>query len=168
MYILFICIFITMDLREDILRIREVMGLNETFETKVEPVLNKVYEEGDVKQYLYTLPSKKVDKEYLILLTLHGKYKKPDSDEILSNVMDIDFNLGHGVYKMTNLNEIYYLMGSIGLLLDKHKSEFQYLIVQSNEDRLSLYKKVLNRSNFLELIDENEREYILYRNIGNI
>jgi hypothetical protein len=155
-----------MELKENIQRIREVMGLNETFETRVDPTLENFHEEDGIKQYVYTLPSKKTDKKYYIVLTLFYKNNKlPGIAKGLENVMDIDFNLGHGVYKMTNLNEIYYLMGSIGMLLDKHKSEFQYLLVQSNEHRLSLYKKVLNRSNFLELTDENNGEYILYKNI---
>jgi hypothetical protein len=153
-----------MNLQENIHRIKEVMGLNETFDKGVEPVLSKKYTEFDNKIYVYTLPSKKSEKEYIIKLTFYKKSPIVDGEfSNLKNVAEIDFNLGIGKYDYTGLNEIFYLFSSINKIIDKHKNDFKYFVVHSTKDRLSLYEKVLSKLDYLNLIDKRG-SYILYKN----
>jgi hypothetical protein len=152
-----------MNLQENILRIKEVMGLiTEIFDDGEEPKLVKKHNTKETITYEYSLPSKKSEGNYLIRLTLYKKYLSLD----LKNVMELEFYYSKdGVADIgyTGLNEILYLFTSINKLIEKHKKEFKYLIIASTEDRLSLYKKTISRINYLTLVDTSDR-YILYSN----
>ena len=153
-----------MNLQENIYRIKEVMGINETFENGDDPVLTNKLESDGHLTYVYTLPSKKSDKDYVIKLTFYKKGSKNFGKfSNLKNVMELDFNLGVGKYEYTGLNEIYYLFSSLKKVIDKHKKEFNYFIVHSSQDRLSLYEKALSRIDYLSLI-EREGSHLFYKN----
>ena len=153
-----------MNLQEDILRIKEVMGIKETFDKGGEPVLVNEYMDFDDKIYIYKLPSKKSEKDYIIKLKFYKKSPIIDGEFAnLKNVAEIDFNLGTGEYEYTGLNEIFYLFTSINKVIDKHKKDFKYFIVHSTQDRLSLYEKVLSKLSYLSIIDKKD-SYLLYKN----
>jgi len=152
-----------MNLHENIDRIKQVMGINETFDAGVEPTLKDTYEEGGAKVYSYVIPSKKSEEEYIIKLKFYKEFKDPKIKDTYKDVMVIDFNLGAGSYYNTNLNEVFYIFASINKLIEKYKKKFQYLMGYSNKDRLSLYKKALSRASYLELVDEGSH-HIIYKN----
>jgi hypothetical protein len=148
-----------MNLQENIKRIKEVMGINEIFDTGEMPKLigkNKI--EGKTI-YQYILPSKKSDENYYITLI----FSKINYDVNLKNVMELEFSFGESGIGYTGLNEILYLFTSINKILEKHKRDFKYLIVYSSIDRLSLYEKSISRINYLNLI-KKESNFLLYKN----
>jgi hypothetical protein len=151
-----------MNLQENIQRIKEMMGINEIFDTGEMPELVSKGRVGGQTIYQYTLPSKKSDENYHIKLTFNKFFNELN----LKNVMELDFSLGEtktGQMGYTGLNEIFYLFTSINKIIEKHKKDFKYLIVFSSMDRLSLYQKAISRINYLNLI-KKEDNFLLYKN----
>jgi len=125
--------------------------LNELFDTQVDPLLVWTKSVHNETKYVYSFSSRKVSKDYFVTVTKHKEYLNK-----LRNVLEIDFNLASTSFNiyMTDLNEVGLILSGIKSILDKHLSNSDWLVIESNKPRIRFYKRIIENLPKLELREE--------------